>query len=79
MTPAVPAEFPTGCRFQARRDPRWATETETMRGDSVLHLRDPRFGWLHFVFPREMARKLGRLLIAQADAEPPRPQQRTVN
>jgi hypothetical protein len=70
MKPAVPAEWPLGQQFRAHRNLRWVTETEAMVGDSVLHLRDPRFGWLHYVFPREMARRLGRLFIAQADALP---------
>ena len=79
MKPVVPPQWKTGQQFNALRRPRWAAEPEVMAGDSVLHIRDLRYGWLHYVFPREIARKLGRLLIAQADAPLPRPAPSKIN
>ena len=49
------------------------TEPEMMLGNSVLHIRDPRYGWLHYVLSRKSARKLAGLLAAQADAPPVSP------
>jgi len=40
-------------------------------GNTLLHLRDPRFGWLHYMVPREEARKLARVLQAHVDTPPP--------
>jgi hypothetical protein len=47
-------------------DPCWICQQELMRENSLLHLRDPRYGWLHFSLPREQAKKLGETLIQQA-------------
>jgi hypothetical protein len=71
MRPAAPPDWPPGQQFEAIPDPRWVTEPEMMLGNSVLHIRDPRYGWLHYVLPRTSARKLGGLLTAQADAPMP--------
>ena len=71
MKPEIEKDWTPGQRAGAIPDPRWMVEPELMRGNSFLHLRDPRFGWLHYVIPREEARKLGQLLIALADAPPP--------
>jgi hypothetical protein len=71
MRPPVEAGWPPGQKFQAIANPRWATEPEMMLGNSVLHIRDPRYGWLHYVLPRKGARKLAGLLAAQADAPAP--------
>ena len=71
MTPEVKRNWVGGQKVQAVPDPRWYTEPDLMRGDSLLHIRDSRFGWLSYLLPREEARKLGQLLIEQANTPDP--------
>jgi hypothetical protein len=73
MEPETPRDFALGQKVGAIPDPRWVTEPDLMYGASLLHLRDPRFGWLHYLFPPHEARNLARLLQAQADNQPPGP------
>lgn len=73
MQPEIEKRWPLGSMSQAIPDPAWATEPDQMYGASLLHLRDPRYGWLHYLLPPHEARKLGELLIAQADIPPPGP------
>ena len=73
MEPDHPATYALGQRVTAVPDPAWATEPDLMQGRSLLRLRDPRFGWLHFLFPQHEARNLGRMLQLQADQPPPGP------
>jgi hypothetical protein len=71
MRPEIPKTFAPGQLVGAVSDPAWVTEPDAMLGRTLLHIRDPRFGWLHYLIPKEKARKLAGLLQAQADAEPP--------
>ncbi len=71
MTPEMKKDWVQGQKVKAVTDPRWFTEPELMRGDSLLHLRDLRFGWLSYLLPREEARRLGQYLIEQAAAADP--------
>lgn len=72
LQPPIPMDLPAGPRkVNAIPDPRWYVEPEMMEGNSLLNMRDPRFGWLHYVLPRNEARKLGELLIRQADSPAP--------
>jgi hypothetical protein len=73
MEPAYAADWTSGGAVGVIPDPRWFSEHELMEGNSLLHVRDPRFGWLHYMFPREGARQLGQYLIAQADLPLPGP------
>jgi hypothetical protein len=52
--------------------PIWWTEP-TAQGDTMLHIRDPRYGWLHYMIPREEARKLAAYIQNQVDAPRPVP------
>jgi hypothetical protein len=54
-------------------DPNWATEPAMInRGfHTILHIRDTRFGWLHYALPRDEARNLATLIQHQLDL--PRP------
>jgi hypothetical protein len=54
-------------------DPNWGTEpAEINQGfHTILHIRDPRFGWLHYALPRDEARNLAALIQHQLDL--PRP------
>ena len=73
MQPEVQPRF--GLGQSVIFDPRWATEPELMLGNSVLHLRDPRYGWVHYAIPRDEARRLGALLQGQSDNPPTGPRQ----
>ncbi len=70
MAPEVAHTFAMGQKVEALPDPAWVVEPELMAGDTLLHMRDSRYGWLHYLIPRDEARKLAALLIAQADAPP---------
>jgi hypothetical protein len=72
MHPEIPRQFAMGQKIDdAAADPNWATEPDALRGDSILHIRDPGFGWLHYLFPKKEARKLAKTLQVQVDAPPP--------
>jgi hypothetical protein len=71
MTPEVPKTFAQAQKVSAVLDPGWVTEPDAMMGDSLLHIRDPHFGWLHYLLPKAEAQKLAHLLENQAAA--PRP------
>src|ERR1700712_4903403 len=71
MSPVIPVTYEMGQKIDAIVHPIWATETEVTLGDTVLHFRDPRYGWLHYVLPREHARMLIGFLQVQVNA--PRP------
>jgi len=70
MTPEVQKTFAMGQKVGAIPDPAWVTEPDLLAGDSLVHIRDPRYGWLHYLIPREEARKLATLLQNQVDAPP---------
>ena len=67
MKPAVAPTFAMGQKVGAVPDPAWVTEADLLRGHSLLHLRDPRYGWLHYLLPPHEAQKLGELLQKQAE------------
>lgn len=75
MKPEVPKNFAVGQKVEVIPDPAWVTEPDLLMGNSILHIRDPRYGWLHYLIPREEAKKLGILLQNQADAPSPGPKQ----
>ena len=68
MKPPHPRNFALGQVVRGIANAPWATETDTMLGNSILHIRDPRYGWLHFLFSKEDARKLATLLQKQVDS-----------
>lgn len=73
---SMPPEFPRGYDRGQKvsncvPDPIWVTEPDAMMGNSLLHIRDPRYGWLHYLLPRDEAKKLGGYLQQQADEPPP--------
>jgi hypothetical protein len=67
MAPAVVADLTQG-QVTAVQDPRWVTEPDLLLGDSLLHLRDPGYGWLHYMIPRHEAHRLAEFLRKQADS-----------
>ena len=54
-----------------QRDPAFMIETEALAGDLILHIRDGRFGWLHYVFSRADARAIAENILERCDAAPP--------
>ncbi|KWV59982.1 hypothetical protein AS026_27165 [Rhizobium altiplani] len=70
MPPPHDETWEGGKMVDAVLDPRWYTEPDALLGEPLLHIRDPRYGWLHYALPRESARALGTLLILQADEGP---------
>jgi hypothetical protein len=72
MTPAIqPERWPGGQKADTIPDPAWYVEQDAERGDIVLHIRDPRFGWLHYAIPRATAQQLA-VLLQLANGEPGR-------
>jgi hypothetical protein len=75
MSPPVALEYDVSSpTVQAIPGPAWYSFAESMLGQSVLAMRDPRFGWLHYLLPKEHAKKLATILNSQADqpiAPPP--------
>lgn len=68
MQPPVATERPLGQQVQAVADPVWRTEPEVMTGATLIHMRDPRFGWLHYMIPKAEAAKLAGIIQAQVAA-----------
>ena len=75
MEPEPSEDWKRGAEFEGITDPCWFAAPARLTGGSLLHVRDPRYGWLHYALPPESARKLGVLLITQADATPSEPKQ----
>jgi hypothetical protein len=65
MKPEQPNDIILGEKVTAIADPRWYSEGELKRGGSLLHLRHPGFGWLHFWLPKDDAARLAGFLQAQ--------------
>jgi hypothetical protein len=68
MLPAHDADVAVGEKVTAVHDPLWMTQAAN--GNALLHLRDPGFGWLHFLLPPAEAQHLGRLLLTQSEKQP---------
>ena len=79
MTPAVASDYAPGQLVGVIPDLKWMTEPEIMMGASLLHFRDPRYGWLHYLIPPEEARKLAGFLNAQVDTVPQVPRRDVTN
>jgi hypothetical protein len=62
MQPEVPDVLATNADEEPVLDPAWDTAPDESMENAVLHIRDPRFGWLHYAIPREEARKLAGFL-----------------
>ena len=71
MLPAYPATWQRYQAVRAHRNPAWMQETDQLAGDALLHLRDPLFGWRHYIFTKDEARKIGAEMVAWADRPAP--------
>lgn len=65
LAPEHPPKWPSGQTVQGIIDPAWTTELDMGSMGSILHVRHPGLGWLHFLFPRHEAAHLVSLLTAQ--------------
>jgi hypothetical protein len=70
MQPAHPLYFQKDQDTNFIVDPRWEWEHEPMLDQGVLRIRDPRFGWLHYVISGDTARKLAEILAYQTHLPP---------
>jgi hypothetical protein len=68
MLPTVPSAYQLGQKVGVIPNPAWATEPDLLNNDTLLHVRDPRFGWLHYLIPRQEAMKLVGFLQNQVAA-----------
>jgi hypothetical protein len=69
--PTISLQWTNGTIVHAENNTSFALEQNMMNGDTLLHVRDDGFGWLHYTMSREDARKLGQNLIAAADTPMP--------
>jgi hypothetical protein len=68
MQPEHPAEPPE--LVATVFNPTWVCDSEPVLAHTVLHIRDPRFGWLHYVIPRDVGDELAAALIAYRSGQP---------
>ncbi len=68
MEPRSVERWKPGQAVSAIVEPNWTAELDSLQARSLLHVRDPRFGWLHYLLMPVNALKLGELLIKQAGA-----------
>jgi hypothetical protein len=66
MTPPVPNDPPTTATVRGIPAPRIEVEGEAMLGHGLVHLRDPRYGWLHYSLPHAQSRQVGEALLRRA-------------
>ena len=71
LLPAVPESWPGGLVAGCYRDPAYSIEHDALAGDVLIHLRDERFGWLHYIVTRDRALDFANRILAQLDAPPP--------
>ena len=69
MQPEHPAEVPEVAATVF--NPSWVCDSEPVLAHSMLHIRDPRFGWLHYVLPRDAGDELAAALIAYRRGQSP--------
>ena len=69
MEPEVPDSYEIVEDEEPINDPLWETTPGQSGQSALLHVCDPRFGWLHYEIPRDEARRLGGFLrgIARFD------------
>lgn len=65
MKPGHPERYvpPTGQPVNVILDPAWYISNDWLSGNPVIHIRDPRFGWLGYLIPTSEALKAADLLV----------------
>ena len=71
MSPEVEKTLGQNETIAAVANPSWVVRPAPTKGDSLLHLRDPRYGWLHYLIPRAEAAKLLAFLQSQLGGSQP--------
>ena len=71
MSPEVEKTLGKNETIAAVANPSWVVRPAPTKGDSLLHLRDPRYGWLHYLIPRAEATKLLAFLQSQLGGSQP--------
>lgn len=66
MTPGIPKGLPNGL-VKSVPDPSWHVDKDALTGKVALHIRDTRYGWLHYLIPSPEAGYLSTLLDRIAD------------
>src|SRR5438067_1765823 len=59
MLPEEPDAFVPPKSLHAIPAPGWTVEPELLNGEVLFHIRDPRFGWLHYCLSKSAAERLG--------------------
>lgn len=72
MKTKVPADMKGGS-MDVVKDPTWRTMATPLSAEPLVHLRDSRFGWLHYALSRDSARSLATALATLVDAPVPPP------
>ncbi len=67
MEPTFPHECPKGLAYKGTENPSLSAEPGEVEGTSLLHIRDPGFGWLHYLIPKDAAQGLGQARINHAN------------
>lgn len=67
MVPEVSKQWDTRTPLRAQPDPAWVLEPGGMVDGVLLHLRNTKFGWLHYVIPTDEAKKLASGLTQMAE------------
>jgi hypothetical protein len=65
MRPEHPGDLNEGPQRSTVLNPQWVCEPASWPANSVLHIRDPRYGWLDYVFTADVADELAAALKAQ--------------
>jgi hypothetical protein len=63
----LPAQTGPTALYESVVDPILRVEPEVVLGGVLLHVRDPRFGWLHYVLERSRAAELAGALQKSAN------------
>ncbi len=69
LVPAVPETWPGGV-CTCLRNPAYSVEMSAL-DEVMIHVRDERFGWLHYVMSREQATQFAEMIV-KVQAGPPR-------
>ena len=71
MAPEICKSYAAGQATRCMLNPMWVTEPDALAGDTLLHIRDRRYVWLHYLIPREEARRLATIIQKQVNRPEP--------
>lgn len=70
MQPAHPEAYPSKEPGRAVADPQHVVDVDLRTENPLLHVRDPKFGWLHYMLTRAKCRRLAEELRQVAESKP---------